>query len=339
MNKFFPEPQKIPEIKESKVDTVIIQQLIDQDRKINQLENLISTLRDDLRERDQAPPRQQVQSNSQGSINVVELSQVIEANDLASANRHKKELEEQRKALSRDFSLKLEAEILKVENKYRPVINQIKELSAHLEEQRQMRRDEEPARLLWITCQSLLNQLAHEPHKPIEKHPAYEKLKEFAANNNELAVKVLDSLPAKAIKEGVESELSLIQRYNTIETVCKRVAMVDENGGDIGAYLLSFLRSLLIKETVRVFDEEVNGQVEVDPSTWQTVDILARVKYCLVKHNLEQAVRYANQLQGQARVVAKDWIRDARLHLETKQAFNIMSAHAESTVLYFINQT
>lgn len=337
IDKFFPK-EPVPEKAAPTIDPKVIELMINQERQINRLGSELSNLRENLRENDQQMVQVPAQFQRSGS-NVFELSEVIEANNLAHKSRLEREVEEQRKALIREHLLKVEGEILKVENKYRPVINKIRELEAHLEAQKQVHQKEAPARLLWISCQTLLDKLRFAPQEPLERDPAYEVLKQFAAEKNSLAIGILDSIPAKALKEGVQSEESLITRFQNIEKTCKRVALVGAQGGGVAKYLVSYLQSLFIVDNVRVSEEEVAGKQLVDPTSWNTFDVLARVRYCLARHNLEQAVRYANQLRGQARVVARDWIRDARMHLITRQAFNALSTHAEAIAVDSTRQT
>lgn len=338
VDKFFPKSPE-PEKAAPTVDPKIIDAYINQAKQINQLELQLTSLKEDLRERDrtvaQAPkPRAQA-----GEVDVVELSKVLEANNQAVSKSYKRKLKKQREELVREHMLKVEGEILKVENKYRPVINKIRELEAHLETQSEVLQREGPARLLWVSCQALLDKMRYASQTPLEKDPSYDVLKQFAAKNNQLAISVLDSIPAKALKEGVQSEESLIDRFSSIDRVCKRVALVGESGGGIAKYMVSYLQSLFIIDNIRVPEEEIRGEKLVDPTAWNTFDILARVRYCLALHNLEQAIRYANQLKGQARVVARDWIRDARIHLETKQAFSVLSTHAEAIAVDSVRQT
>lgn len=330
-----PKPEKVTPV--STVDPKVIEELISAHREINQLKTNLNNLKQDFRERDQ----QLVQNTprpSTSNVDVVELSQVIDAINLSNSNRLARELEAQRKLLIREHMLKVEGEVLKVENKYKPVVNKIKELQAHLEQQKQVQEKEAPARILWLSCQALLDKMRYAPQEPLEKSPAYNVLREFAANNNQLAIAVLDSIPAKALKEGVQSEESLIDRFRRIDRICKRVALVGDNGGGLAKYLVSYLQSLFIFDNVTVTEDEVSGRQLVDPTSWRTFDILARVKYCLDRHNLEQALRYANQLRGQARVVARDWIRDARIHLETRQAISVLSVHSEAIAVDAVRQ-
>lgn len=335
IKQIFPDPKPpTPEKPAPSIDPMLIEQLISHDRKVNALESQLRQLREDIRERSQQEAQANVtaaaKTSSHGNADVFELSEIIQANNLANTAKHERQLEDQRKALIREHLLKVEGEVLKVENKYRPVINKIKELEAHLETQRQIQQKEAPARVLWLSCQSLLDKLRNAPQEPLERDPAYEILKQFAADNNPLAISILDSIPPKALKEGVQSQEALRERFDRLEKVCKRVALIDAHGAGLGKYLLSYLQSLFIIERSVVPEEEVLGRQLVDPTKWTTFDILARVRYCLTNNNLEQAIRYANQLKGQARVVARDWIRDARVHLTARQAFVTLTTHAEA---------
>ena len=335
LDRFFPANEAKKEEKVvPTIDPKLMEHIISQDRKVNQLENLLANVREELHERNNQQQSNQAPAQSQqraSNGDVFELSEIIQANNLAQEARHVKDLDEQRRLMIREHMLKLEGEILKVENKYRPTINKIRELEAHLESQRQIQQKEAPARLLWLSCSSLLDRLRDAPKKPLEKEPAYEVLKQFAANDNQLAISILDAIPPKVLKEGVQSEETLSERFQRLDRVCKRVAMVDSHGAGLGKYLLSYIQSLfIIDRSQPITDEEVRGELLVDPTKWTTFDILARVRYCLGRKNLEQAVRYANQLRGQARVAARDWIRDARLHLVTRQALSALLTHAEA---------
>lgn len=314
------------------IEPKLIEEYISMALKVNQLENQYSKVIEIIRDRDQELSKITTPT-PRGDIDVFELSQVLEANNMAYTNKHRRELDEQRRALTKQHSLQVEGEILKVENKYRPALNRIRELEAYLEAQSQTLKKEAPSRVLWVSCQALLNKLRFEQQGPLEDDPAYEVLKRFATAHNSLAIKVLDALPAKALKEGIQSEESLIDRFKKVEKLCKRVALVGDNGGGITKYLVSYLQSLFVIDNIKVSEDEVTGKQLVDPTSWHTYDILARVRYCLTTHNLEQAVRYANQLRGQARVVARDWIRDARVHLETRQAFSVLSTYAEAVAI------
>ena len=51
-------------------------------------------------------------------------------------------------------------------------------------------------------------------------------------------------------------------------------------------------------------------------------------RYSLERGDLAQAVRYMGLLRGEPRRVAADWLKEARLHLEARQAADALIAHA-----------
>lgn len=52
--------------------------------------------------------------------------------------------------------------------------------------------------------------------------------------------------------------------------------------------------------------------------------------------DLTQTLKYMNLLQGAPRKIAADWLKEARLLLETQQATNILMAHAATSGLSFL---
>ena len=56
-------------------------------------------------------------------------------------------------------------------------------------------------------------------------------------------------------------------------------------------------------------------------------------RLCLDRDDLAQAVRYLGLLRGEPRLVAADWLREARLLLEARQAADALLAHAAATGL------
>lgn len=330
-----PEPQKT--VVQTTDNSQQLEELMNQYKRISNLEYQLQRFREDLEEKKSQPPPQ---PTSQSSVNTVELSQVIEAVNLANSSHFKSELEKQRKLLTREHMVKLEGVALEIENKYKPTLNKIKGIEAQIQKQEEILEQDMPARKMWISCQSLLKKMRNQSKEPLEKDPAYQTLCQFANSaNNPVAKTVIESLPLQAVKEGIHSEEALIERFFKFEKVCRRVALVDDKNGSLVNYLVSYLQSLFIFDNIQVSEEEVEGRQLVNPSSWNTFDILARVKYCLKRHKFEQALRYANQLKGQARVVARDWISDAKVYLETAQAFNLLSTHTESIALDALQRT
>ena len=59
-------------------------------------------------------------------------------------------------------------------------------------------------------------------------------------------------------------------------------------------------------------------------------------RFWLDRGDLAQTLRYMNLLQGASRKVAGDWLKEARLLLETQQAVNVLMAHAAANGLRYL---
>ncbi len=209
----------------------------------------------------------------------------------------------------------------------------------------QLDKDERVAKELWLLSQTLRDALLHSPSMREECLPR-SLSKEISAIKNALnknlsekpLIKLaLESIPNDVIQNGVYSEEDLIKRFTKVDRICKRVALIGDNGGSLYKYILSYLQSILVFSDSKIPLEELEDQEIVDPSKWDTFDILTRVRHCLTNHNLEMALRYANQLRGEPRNVAQDWIRDTRTHLETKQAVDLLQSEASSINVQVLN--
>jgi len=76
-----------------------------------------------------------------------------------------------------------------------------------------------------------------------------------------------------------------------------------------------------------------DDNVELDADELTTFVLLDRAAAALERGSLEQAVRYVNQLRGESRRVATDWLTEARLLLETRQAADVLVAFAVANSL------
>jgi hypothetical protein len=90
----------------------------------------------------------------------------------------------------------------------------------------------------------------------------------------------------------------------------------------------NILKYCFIFETVYAKTE--HDSLELD--SLNNYSILAHAKYWIDKGELEMAVRFMNQLQGEARSVAEDWLKESKLHLETVQATQALMAFANDFI-------
>ena len=158
---------------------------------------------------------------------------------------------------------------------------------------------------------------------PYTKHTIHNEvtsLKE-SASNDEFIQSVLSSLPKQAMEEGISSETGLIKRFDRVKRICRRVALVGEGAG-MGTYLLSFIQSLVTFDMI--YDKIVP---EDHLASMSTLKLLSCASRHIEKGDLETAVRLVNQLSGEARLVAMDWVKEACLYLETRQAVMVISEY------------
>merc|ERR1719412_3013123 len=66
----------------------------------------------------------------------------------------------------------------------------------------------------------------------------------------------------------------------------------------------------------------------LDIDSLSNYDAITLARGCVERGDIAQAVRYLTLLKGEPANVSKDWIKEARLLLETQQACDALLAHA-----------
>ena len=123
---------------------------------------------------------------------------------------------------------------------------------------------------------------------------------------------------------GVIPEKDLIQRFKHVKSVCKKVALIDEQGGSIGTYLISYVKSLFVYSGWY----QRNIESSIDLENLGPYEILSKADYFIQEGDLEQAAKFMSQLKGAARKLSSDWLYEVRLLLETKQTAQLLIAYA-----------
>uniref|UniRef100_A0A8C3RJ02 MICOS complex subunit MIC60 n=1 Tax=Cyanoderma ruficeps TaxID=181631 RepID=A0A8C3RJ02_9PASS len=136
------------------------------------------------------------------------------------------------------------------------------------------------------------------------------------------------ALPQDALTRGVYSEEALRARFHTVQKLAKRVAMIDETRNSLYQYFLSYLQSLLV-----FHPRQLKPPAELSPDDLDTFKLLSYASYCIEHGDLELAAKFVNQLRGEPRRVAHDWLTEARMTLETKQIVDILTAYASAVGL------
>ncbi|XP_018423946.1 PREDICTED: MICOS complex subunit MIC60 isoform X1 [Nanorana parkeri] len=182
---------------------------------------------------------------------------------------------------------------------------------------------------LWLSIEALQFALrtasGESPTEPLES--AVQGIK-ASCSNNEFTEALTSALPQESLHRGVYSEEALRARFYTVRNLARQVALIDETRNSLYQYFLSYLQSLLVFEP-----KQVKPPSELTSEDLDTFKLLSYASYCIEHGELELAAKFVNQLRGESRRVAHDWLNETRLTLETKQVISILSAYASAVGL------
>ncbi|NXY16016.1 MIC60 protein, partial [Atrichornis clamosus] len=185
------------------------------------------------------------------------------------------------------------------------------------------------AHQLWLSVEALKycmrSGTGDSPMEPLES--AVKAIK-ASCSNNAFTEALTAALPQESLTRGVYSEEALRARFYTVQKLAKRVAMIDETRNSLYQYFLSYLQSLLV-----FHPQQLKPPAELSPDDLDTFKLLSYASYCIEHGDLELAAKFVNQLRGESRRVAHDWLTEARMTLETKQIVDILTAYASAVGL------
>lgn len=144
-------------------------------------------------------------------------------------------------------------------------------------------------------------------------------------SDNEFTQALTAAIPPESLTRGVYSEETLRARFYDVQKLAGRVAMIDETRNSLYQYFLSYLQSLLLFPP-----KQLKPPAELYPEDITTFKLLSYASYCIEHGDLELAAKFVNQLKGESRRVAQDWLKEARMTLETKQIVEILTAYASA---------
>jgi len=194
-------------------------------------------------------------------------------------------------------------------------------LTTSLQGRAQQDKDAVLAQQLWVACSGLEASLG--TLKPIMGEVA--RVKTVASPGDSFVQIVLASLSPLALDRGVYTMENLKERFYHVEKTARRVACVGE-GGSLLSYGLSYLQSVLTVD----LSQRSPGEHEdkIDPKEVSPSDLITMAKHSLDRGNLARAVQYLTLLKGEPGRVVEDWLSEARLTIETRQAAEALVAHA-----------
>ncbi|NXD75883.1 MIC60 protein, partial [Halcyon senegalensis] len=185
------------------------------------------------------------------------------------------------------------------------------------------------AHQLWLSVEALKYCMktgsGDSPTEPLES--AVKAIK-ASCSDNAFTETLTAALPRESLTRGVYSEEALRARFYTVQKLAKRVAMIDETRNSLYQYFLSYLQSLLV-----FHPQQLKPPAELSPDDLDTFKLLSYASYCIEHGDLELAAKFVNQLRGESRRVAHDWLTEARMTLETKQIVDILTAYASAVGL------
>ncbi|XP_020825122.1 MICOS complex subunit MIC60 isoform X3 [Phascolarctos cinereus] len=142
---------------------------------------------------------------------------------------------------------------------------------------------------------------------------------------DEFAQALTAAIPAESLTRGIYSEDALRARFQHVQKLARRVAMIDETRNSLYQYFLSYVQSLLIFQP-----QQLKPPAKLVPEDLNTFTLLSYASYSIEHGDLELAAKFVNQLKGESRRVAQDWLNEARVTLETKQVVDILTAYASA---------
>nr|XP_033807816.1 MICOS complex subunit MIC60 isoform X2 [Geotrypetes seraphini] len=182
---------------------------------------------------------------------------------------------------------------------------------------------------LWLSIEALKFTMktasGDSPTEPLES--AVEAIKTGCADN-EFTLALTKALPQESLTRGVYSEEALRARFSTVHKQARKVALIDETKNHLYQYLLSYIQSVLTFEP-----RLLKPPAELSAEDLNTFRLLSYASFCIEHGDLELAAKFVNQLKGESRRVATDWLNETRLTLETKQVVEILSAYASAVGL------
>ncbi|XP_009469970.1 PREDICTED: mitochondrial inner membrane protein [Nipponia nippon] len=185
------------------------------------------------------------------------------------------------------------------------------------------------AHQLWLSVEALKYCMktasGDSPTEPLES--AVQAIK-ASCSDNAFTEALTAALPQESLTRGIYSEEALRARFYTVQKLAKRVAMIDETRNSLYQYFLSYLQSLLV-----FHPQQLKPPAELSPDDLDTFKLLSYASYCIEHGDLELAAKFVNQLRGESRRVAHDWLTEARMTLETKQIVDILTAYASAVGL------
>jgi len=151
------------------------------------------------------------------------------------------------------------------------------------------------AQQLWLAVQNLheiLNTSTADTNSEVAMIKSNIEAIKVSAPDNEFVQKLVNSVPEKALENGVWTEPDLKDRFKSVKEICKKVALIDERGGSLFKYFLSYVQSFFIVEYKFDYSklEGPNGTPLLDEIELNTFNILNLADHYVDNGQIDLAV-------------------------------------------------
>ncbi|XP_041368308.1 MICOS complex subunit Mic60-like isoform X2 [Gigantopelta aegis] len=245
------------------------------------------------------------------------------------------QLEELEEQFERQMHVKLLEERQNFQCEVAGWISRLKGIEAAVEGRAEQEKMARMAQELWLACLALNGaiRLGNEEGKEWEDKikPLTDEIDHVsdASRQHPFVETIIRTIPEAAIVRGVMTEDGLKERFQKVKDICRRVAMIDATCTSLFKYFVSYIQSIFVLDSVTAKSESD----EIDLDKLDTYSILAQASYFMERGDVETAVKFMNQLTGAPCLVAADWIKEAILLLETRQAASTLTAFAAASGL------
>lgn len=239
--------------------------------------------------------------------------------------------DEMSRKMERALSEQAEAESMKYKAQQAPIIGRLRGLEAAMKARIEEEKGASNAQLLWSACMALVRAVKATSHgaaepaiRPLEAE--IKAISKAAPNSDPLVRAAINGIPPEASKRGVYPEDALRKKFLDVEKQARKLALVPEEGAALPIHILSYIQSALIVDAAIPKQELEDGPI--DAASLNTYDILKRARYWMDRGDFKMTLRYMNLLKGAPRCVAREWMNETRILLETLQAIDTLMAYA-----------
>jgi len=203
----------------------------------------------------------------------------------------------------------------KLEGLVRDAFNQLKGIESAIDARAGAELAARARQDLWVAVAALKAAVGVQHRVPLGDRVAAVTA---AAGDDEVISTLLGAIPDEAKAGGIYSNADLKTRFEKVREICKKVSLVTEGGGLFQTFL-SWAKYATTIESVLIRPAD-----ELSPDTDSMMKLVCHAQWYVEHDDLESALRCMNQLRGEPRRTAFDWITEARAALETRQAIDAL---------------